>query len=135
MNFDKFLSMFDKQWHNDTQNADNISKVYKISEKIYIAYFNKDKSMWLEFDDKKHKRMYRMIYNPKNNMVTFEHWLTKTWKNYDEFKWEFPLSCTEEQFFMNSTIYEGGKYCNIDDMKKVRDMYKKTYNLVHWGRE
>lgn len=136
MKFDKFLSLFDKQWHSHPDNKnDKISQLFNINKELTVGYFFVNTSMWLEYIDSKSKRTYRLTYSLKDNIVCYDQWKSHIWNNVDEVSWKFPLSSTEEEFFMNTTLYDGGKYCTLYDMQKVQSIYKKVRDIIFWGRK
>lgn len=135
MEFNKFLSLFDKQWHAHPDNKkDKSSQYYNVNKDITIAYFFDHNSMWLEYDVPKSQGMNRLVYSPKDNIINYDSWKRYSYKTVDDISWKFPLCSTEEEFFMNTTIYDGGKYCTLDDLIKIKSFYNKIDNIIKWGK-
>lgn len=131
MQITDLLKIYDKQWYLDF----NMAKifVYRISKNTSITFSGENNSIMLTHNETK-KHSHNLYYFPDTNMI--EYRVTKTGIYHDviEKDLKFPLCSTEEEFFMNSTVYDYKDF-TIPDMIKIKKMHKKLFDLVYYGKE
>lgn len=70
-----------------------------------------------------------LVYNIETNKFYFEQYLY----NFDAFSQEDSYlidysTCTEEELFMQSTLYEHSKYCTLERLSAIQKAIIEVYN-------